>query len=114
MVPRPGTTRLRRAQKNDHTVAVIPAAETELATPAPMDGTLQLQKFPCLQHQQCSRPSCRCLRRKPHLLGVKPDIKDMTLDEKFACLKQCVAYGHGLRKVLCEVFEGIRAEFKTR
>ena len=46
-------------------------------------------------------------------LGVKPNIKDMTLDEKFVCLKQCFAYGYGIRKVLVEVFESIVAEFKT-
>jgi hypothetical protein len=46
-------------------------------------------------------------------LGVKPSIEDMTLDEKFACLKQCFAYGYGVRRILVEVFESIVAEFKT-
>jgi hypothetical protein len=46
-------------------------------------------------------------------LGVNPDIGSMTLEEKFACLKQCFSYGYGVRKVLCEVFESIRTEFKT-
>jgi hypothetical protein len=46
-------------------------------------------------------------------LGVKPDIGSMTLEEKFGCLKQCFSYGYGVRKVLCQVFEAIRTEFKT-
>lgn len=46
-------------------------------------------------------------------LGTKPKIIEMTLDEKFACLKQCLTLGYGLRKVMCEVFEAIRSEVKT-
>ncbi len=92
----------------------IPAAETQLATPAPMDGTFAIAKVP-VSPAPAVQPPIVPLSAEETLtfLGVKPDIKDMTLDEKFACLKQCVAYGHGLRKVLCEVFEAIRAEFKT-
>jgi hypothetical protein len=46
-------------------------------------------------------------------LGVKPDLKDMTLDEKFACLKQAVAYGQAMTGIAIKIFESIIAEFKT-
>ena len=37
----------------------------------------------------------------------------MTLEEKFATLTKGFAFGCGIRKVMIEVFESIRAEFKT-
>jgi len=92
----------------------IAATETQLKTPAPAGGTFAIAKVPVspapvVQPPIVPLPANHALA----FLGVKPDIKDMTLDEKFVCLKQCFAYGYGLRKVLCEVFEAIRAEFKT-
>lgn len=83
--------------------------------PAPTAGTFANAKLPedsqgiAVQRAIMPLPVNEALI----FLGVKPDIKDMTLEEKFTCLKQCFAYGYGLRKVLCEIFESIRAEFKT-
>jgi hypothetical protein len=93
----------------------ITAAETQLATPVPMDGTFANAKVPANSQGLAVQPPIAPLPADEArtFLGVKPDIKDMTLDEKFTCLKQCFAYGYGVRKVLCEVFESIRAEFKT-
>jgi hypothetical protein len=92
----------------------IAAAETQLGSPAPIGGTFANAKVPvspapAVQSPVVPLPANQALA----LLGVKPHIKDMTLDEKFACLKQCFTCGDGVRKVLCEVFEAIRAEFKT-
>ena len=90
------------------------ATETQLATPAPTDGTFAIAKVPNPQELAVQPPIVPLPANEAlTFLGVKPDIKDMTLDEKFTCLKQCFAYGYGVRKVLCEVFESIRAEFKT-
>lgn len=88
--------------------------ETQLATSPPVNGTFANAKVstslaPAVPTPIVPLPANEALA----FLGVKPDIKDMTLDEKFACLKQCFSYGYGVRKVLCEVFEAIRAEFKT-
>jgi len=93
----------------------VTAAEIQLATPASTDGTFANAKVPDTSQALAVQPPIVPLPANQALafLGVKPDIKDMTLDEKFACLKQCFAYGYGVRKVLCEVFEAIRAEFKT-
>jgi hypothetical protein len=87
----------------------IAAAEDSSETLTLMSGTFAIAKVPELPAPIVVLSPVETLR----FLGVKPDIKDMTLDEKFACLKQCFAYGYGVRKVLCEVFESIRAEFKT-
>jgi hypothetical protein len=91
----------------------IAAAETQIATPAPTDGTSASAEVPENSEAIAVQPPIVPLPANEALtfLGVKPDIKDMTLDEKFACLKQCFAYGYGVR--LCEVFESIHAEFKT-
>ena len=92
----------------------VTAAEIQLATPAPTDGTFAIAKVPVPTAPAVQRPIVPLPANQALVfLGVKPDIKDMTLDEKFACLKQCFAYGYGVRKVLCEVFEAIRTEFKT-
>jgi len=93
----------------------IPATETQLPTPTPTDGTFAIAKVPADAQALAVQPPIVPLSASEALtfLGVKPDIKDMTLDEKFACLKQCFALGYGVRKVLCEVFESILAEFKT-
>lgn len=91
----------------------IIAADAQL-TPAPTDGTFAIAKVPVSPAPAGTAPIVPLPTHQAlAFLGVKPDIKDMTLDEKFACLKQCFAYGYGVRKVLCEVFESIRAEFKT-
>ena len=90
----------------------IPAAETQLATPAPMDGTSAGAEV--LSDSEVQRPIAPLTVKKAlTFLGVMPDIKDMTIDEKFNCLKQCFAYGYGFRKVSCRVFESICSEFKT-
>jgi hypothetical protein len=91
------------------------AAETPVATPAPTNGTSANAEVPANPQALSAQPPIVPLPANEALtfLGVKPDIKDMTLEEKFTCLKQCFTYGYGLRKVLCEVFESIRAEFKT-
>ena len=92
----------------------IAPAETQ-GTPSPANGTSAHAEVPAesqsvaVQLTIVPLPAIEALT----FLGVKPDIKDMTLDEKFACLRQCLSYGYGIRKVLCEVFESIRAEFKT-
>ena len=80
-----------------------------------MDGTSAFAEVPANPQALSAQPPIVPLPANEALtfLGVKPEIKDMTLEEKFACLKQCFTYGYGLRKVLCEVFESIRAEFKT-
>src|ERR1039458_3716332 len=93
----------------------ITAAETQLAAPASLDGTFANAKVPDNSQALAVQPPIVPLPANEALtfLGVKPDIRDMTLDEKFACLKQCFAFGYGVRKVLCEVFESIRAEVKT-
>jgi hypothetical protein len=93
----------------------IDAAETHLATPVHVNGTFANAKVPANSQELAVQLPIVPLPADEArtFLGVKPDIKDMTLDEKFTCLKQCFAYGYGVRKVLCEVFESIRAEFKT-
>jgi len=93
----------------------ITAEETQVATAAPTDGTSALAEVPVNSQALVAQPPIVPLSANETrvFLGVKPDIKDMTLDEKFACLKQCFSYGYGVRKVLCEVFESILAEFKT-
>lgn len=93
----------------------IAAAETQVATPAPTNGTSANAELPANHQALAAQPPIVPLPANEALtfLGVKPDIKDMTLEEKFTCLKQCFTYNYGLRKVLCEVFESIRAEFKT-
>jgi len=93
----------------------ITAAKTQVATPAPAGGTSANAEVPANSQVLAAQPPIVALSANEALtfLGVKPDIKDMTLDEKFTCLKQCFAFGYGVRKVLCEVFESIRAEFKT-
>jgi preprotein translocase subunit YajC len=93
----------------------IVAAKTQVATPAPTNGTSANAEVPANHQALGAQPPIVPLPANEALtfLGVKPDIKDMTLEEKFTCLKQCFTYGYGLRKVLCEVFESIRAEFKT-
>lgn len=92
----------------------IAAATTRKATQAPADGTSAPAEVPN-SHLPAVLTPIEPLPANEALtfLGVKPDVKDMTLDEKFACLKQCFAYGYGVRKVLCQVFESIRDEFKT-
>jgi hypothetical protein len=93
----------------------IAAAETQAVTPVATDGTSASAEVPSNPQALAVQPPIVPLPANEALtfLGVKPNIKDMTLDEKFACLKQCFAYGYGVRKVLCEVFESIRGEFKT-
>jgi hypothetical protein len=103
-----------RAEATTMQPQFITVAETQLGASAPIGGTFANAKVPvspapAVQSPIVPPPANQVLA----FLGVKPDIKDMTLDEKFACLKQCFAYGYGVRKVLCEVFEAIRAEFKT-
>src|ERR1035437_42140 len=70
----------------------IAAAEIQEATPA-TDGTFANAKVPD-NSQALTVPPIVPLSANETLafLGVKPDIKDMTLDEKFACLKHCFAY----------------------
>jgi hypothetical protein len=92
----------------------ITPAETQ-GTPIPANGTSADAEVPANSQSLAVQPPIVPLPANEALtfLGVKPDINEMTLDEKFACLKQCFAYGYGFRKVLCEVFESIRAECKT-
>src|SRR5271154_1136143 len=66
----------------------IAATETQLKTPAPAGGTFAIAKVPVspapvVQPPIVPLPANHALA----FLGVKPDIKDMTLDEKFVCLK---------------------------
>jgi hypothetical protein len=89
------------------------SAKEQESTPAPA-GTSAFAEVPCNSRTLTVQPPIVLLPANETLafLGVKP-INDMTLDEKFACLKQCFAYGYGVRKVLVEVFESIVAEYKT-
>lgn len=72
----------------------IAAAETQEATSA-TDGTFANAKVPDKPQALAVQAPIVPLAANSALtfLGVKPDIKDMTLDEKFTCLKQCFAYG---------------------
>jgi hypothetical protein len=92
----------------------IRAAETQVATSAPA-GTSAKAEVPSDSQALAAVLPITPLPAKGALafLGVKPNIKDMTLDEKFACLKQCFAYGYGIRRIQVEVFASIVAEFKT-
>jgi hypothetical protein len=76
----------------------IAAAETQLDPPASMSGAFALAKVP-VSAASAVQPPILPLSTNEALtfLRVKPDIKDMTLDEKFDCLKQCFACGHGVR-----------------
>lgn len=93
----------------------IAVAKAQAAAPVPEDGTSASAELPANTQPLAAQPPIVPLPASDALvfLGVKPDIGSMTLDEKFGCLKQCFAYGYGLRKVLCQVFEAIRTEFKT-
>ncbi|MGB8987760.1 MAG: hypothetical protein WCC37_14270 [Candidatus Sulfotelmatobacter sp.] len=82
------------------------ASGTQVTTPVPTDGTSASAEVPA-KAPGVQPPPIVPLPANQALafLGVKPNIADMMLDEKFACLKQCLSYGYGIRKVLCEVFE---------
>jgi hypothetical protein len=90
----------------------VSTAKTQTAQPA--NGTSAFAEVPTNTQSLAAQPPIVPLPASEVLvfLGVKPDIGRMTLDEKFACLKQCFSYGYGVRRVLCEVFEAIRTEFK--
>ncbi len=92
----------------------IRAAETHVTTSAPAETSANAE-VPSDSQALAAEPPIMPLPAKGALafLGVKPNIKDMTLDEKFACLKQCFAFGYGIRRIQVEVFESIVAEFKT-
>lgn len=89
------------------------SAKAQESMPAPA-GTFANAKVPSDSQTLTEQPPIVPLSANETLalLGVKP-INDMTLDEKFACLKQCFACGYGVRKILVEVFDSIVAEHKT-
>ena len=78
-------------------------SETQSVTPVPSE-TFATAKVPASQAPAVPKPIVP-LRANEALtfLGVKPDIKDMTLDEKFECLKQCFAYGYAASGMFTDV-----------
>ncbi len=112
--PKPNTT--DDLHGSDGSAAPSQSVATAKTPPAPpANGTSASAELPANTQPLAAQPPIVPLPASDALvfLGVKPDIGSMTLDEKFGCLKQCFAYGYGVRKVLCQVFEAIRTEFKT-
>jgi len=94
----------------------VAARETQVATSAPPAGTAtDVTVFENSRALVVAQPPLAPLPTNNALafLGVKPNIADMTIDEKFACLKQTFAYGHAMTTVAMQVFDSIIAEFKT-
>src|SRR6266404_7900436 len=90
-------------------------AETRASSLAPAGGTAMSVAVPENSRALSTPPAAMTIptRSAFTFLGIKPDLKDMTLDEKFACLKQAVAYGQAMTGIAIKVFESIIAEFKT-
>ncbi len=90
-------------------------AETRASSLAPAGGTAMSVAVPENSRALSTPPAAMTIptRSAFTFLDIKPDLKDMTLDEKFACLKQAVAYGQAMTGIAIKVFESIIAEFKT-
>jgi len=83
----------------DHEAAAHRCDRNAVSNTAPTDGTFAIAKVPNPQDtSQCSRLSVPLPANEAlTFLGVKPDIKDMTLDEKFTCLQAMLR----LRLMVC-------------